>query len=76
VTAFVTKASTLLETAAHTEPLKIQHSADGKRRVVIWQRSNGNFGCVEEYWFENFDEGELIAKGWAYRPTDTYFLKR
>ncbi len=54
----------------HTEQSKILLSADGKRRVVIRQRSDGNFGWAEEYWFENFYEGELIAKGWAYRFTE------
>jgi hypothetical protein len=52
-----------VETAVHAEPLKILYDADEKRRVVIRQRSDGNFGWAKEYWFENFYEGELIAKG-------------
>jgi hypothetical protein len=59
-----------VETAVHAESLKILYDADEKRRVVIRQRSDGNFGWAKEYWFENFYEGELIAKGWAYRPTE------
>jgi hypothetical protein len=53
-----------------TEPSKILYSADGKRRVVIERRSDGSFGCAEGYWFENFYEGDLVAKGWAHMPTD------
>jgi hypothetical protein len=53
-----------------SEPLKILYSTDGKRRLVIYQRSDGSYGWAEEYWFENFYEGELIAKGWACRPID------
>ncbi len=47
---------------------KILASEDGKRRISIVQRDDGNFGLVEEYWYENVYEGEVVARGWAVRP--------
>ena len=47
----------------HTEASKTLYSADGKRRLVIEQRSDGNFGWAEQYWFENFYKGQLDCEG-------------
>jgi hypothetical protein len=44
---------------------KIFEKGDGKRRVLLVRRPGGNFGLVEEYWYENIFDGKLIAKGWA-----------
>ena len=49
----------------YSEPSKILHSADEKRRVLIIRRPDGQFGLVEQHWYENFYEGKLVAKGWA-----------
>ncbi len=43
---------------------KIFDKADGKRRVLLVRRPDGNFGLVEEYWYENIFDGKLVAKGW------------
>ena len=39
-------------------------SADGERRVLIVQRSDGRFGLAEEKRYRNIYEGKLVAEGW------------
>lgn len=36
-----------------------------RRRMVVLQRGDGNFTCVEQYHFISEHEGEVIAQGWA-----------
>ena len=48
-----------------TKVAKILDSADGKRRVLLTERPDGKFGCVEQYWYRNTYEGKVIAEGWA-----------
>jgi len=43
---------------------KILGSADGERRVLIVQRSDGRFGLAEEKRYRNIYEGKLVAEGW------------
>ena len=48
---------------------KIFTRADGTRRVLLIRREDGNFGLVEQYWYQNAYEGQLVAKGWASLPS-------
>jgi hypothetical protein len=60
--------SNAIAAAMCTEASKILYSADGKRRVLIMQRPDGTFRFIEQYWYETFYEGKLVAKGWASLP--------
>jgi hypothetical protein len=44
---------------------KTLNSTDGRRRILLFQRTDGYFGLEEQYWYEDYDEGKLIAEGWA-----------
>jgi hypothetical protein len=45
--------------------IRTLNSTDGRRRILLFRRPDGHFGFEEQYWYEDFDEGKLIAKGWA-----------
>lgn len=54
--------------------IKTLDSTDGRRRILLFQRPNGYFGFVEQYWYENVYEGKLVAEGWAslYTPSSVF----
>ena len=51
--------------AATVKEKRALNRSDGKRRVLLIERTDGKFGFVEQYWYESIYEGKLIAKGWA-----------
>jgi len=53
------------------EIAKIFNSADGKRRVLVLRRPDGNFNLRAEKWYRDLYEGKLIAEGWAPIPART-----
>jgi hypothetical protein len=54
---------------------KTLDSTDGKRRVLLVRRSDGYFGLVEQYWYQNIYEGKLVAEGWAFWPLAFFDLR-
>ncbi len=53
-----------MATDPNTAVAKILNSPDGRRRVLIVQRSDGRFGLAEEKRYRNVYEGNLVAEGW------------
>jgi hypothetical protein len=54
---------------------RILNSADGKRRILIVERADGNFGFVEQYWYRTMYEGKLVSEGWAVLDTPPSIFK-
>ena len=53
------------------EDVKILLSGDGKRRVRIVRRSDGNYSVLPERFYENVIEGEVHWRGWITIPAMT-----
>lgn len=41
------------------------YSADRSRRIAIFRRPSGTFGCQEEYFFRNDYFPDEVVEGWA-----------
>lgn len=51
-----------------SEALETIYALDGKRRVVIFRRTDGSFSYREEYHYINDYDKDHVFEGWAELP--------